>query len=190
MECSKCHASIRPSPGIIERLRHGELEYSHRICPRRLKRSKETKYQLSKPKKRGWNKARQPGLTTMCEITGQAFASVRQGKRLIYLNRIVDHLVPERLAAETGKDPHARVNLICIHANVHGRKRAAEDGLLKRGDMLTYLQELNRQGFPMDRVHAALRFYGLEREVLHKKQPPTQHTGELTDGNDRETSEQ
>ena len=188
MECSKCHASIRPGPGIIERLRHGELEYRHRICPRRLKRSKETKYQLSKPKKRGWNKARQPGLTTMCEITGQAFASVRQGKRLIYLNRIVDHIVPERLAVETAKNPHARLNLICIHANEHGKKRAAEDQLLKAGNMLRYLQELNRLGWPMDRVHAALRFYGLEREVL---QPPKKQTQETsTDGNNRETSGQ
>ena len=165
MFCSKCHLSIRPGPGVTEKIRHGEYVYSHRICPSRIKRKKETKYKLSTPKKKGWEKARELGLTTMCEITGQPFASVRQDKRIVYLNRVVDHIVPERLAVETGKDPHARINQICIHANEHGRKRAAEDQLLKAGNMLKYLQELNRLGWPMDRIHAALRFYGIKHSA-------------------------
>jgi hypothetical protein len=59
--------------------------------------------------------------------------------------------------------PHARINLICLSVEEHGRKRSAEDALLKSGDMLTYLSELNRLGWPMERVHAALKFYGMER---------------------------
>ena len=183
MICSKCGERISPGPNSIERIRHGEVEYRHRICQRRLKRKKEEKYQLSKPKKRGWDRKRQLGLTMMCELTGYVFAAVKSRKSIVYVNRIVDHIVPERLAVETGKDPHARINLICIHANEHGRKRAAEDQLLKAGDVLTYLQELNRLGWPMERVHAALRFYGLEREVQDQQQPPKPHTGESTDGN-------
>lgn len=183
MNCAKCQAPIKPGPSTIERIHHGEVEYRHRICQRRLKRKKETKYQLKKPEKRGWQRKRDVALTTMCEVTRCPFATVHGSRTITYLNRIVDHIVPERLAAATGKDPHARINLICIHANTHGRKRAAEDQLLKAGDVLTYLQELNRLGWPMERVHAALRFYGLEREVQDQQQPPKPHTGESTDGN-------
>jgi hypothetical protein len=165
MNCSKCKLSIHEGPGIIQRIRHGEYIYSHRICPRRLKRKKEEKYQLSKPKKRGWDRKRQLGLTMMCELTGYVFAAVKSRKSIVYVNRIVDHIVPERLAVETGKDPHARINLICIHANEHGRKRSAEDQLLKAGNMLHYLQELTRLGWPMDRVHRALNFYGIKHSA-------------------------
>ena len=162
------------------RIRRGEIQYRHRICPRRLKAPKTKKYQLNKPKKLGWDKKRELALTTQCEVTGQYFATVRNGKRITYLNRVVDHIVAERLAIKSGKDPHARINLICIHANVHGRKRSAEDQLLKSGDMLTFLQELNRLDWPMDRVHTALRFYGLERELQDQDEPP-KHTQENSD---------
>jgi len=180
MICSKCNGSIRPGPGTIERIRRGEIQYRHRICPRRLKAPKTKKYQLSKPRKLGWDKKRETALTTQCEVTGQYFATVHNRKRITYLNRVVDHIVAERLAVKSGKDPHARINLICIHANVHGRKRSAEDQLLKSGDMLTFLQELNRLDWPMDRVHTALRFYGLERELQDQDEPP-KHTQENSD---------
>ena len=184
MKCSKCDLTVRLGPGIIERIRKGEIEYRHRICPRRLKAPKSRVYQLKKPEKRGWQRKRDVAVTTKCEISGYVFATVKSRRSTVYVNRVVDHIVPERLAVTTGKDPHERLNLICIHANVHGRKRAAEDQLLKSGNMLKYLQELTYQGWPMDRVHAALQFYGLERKLqVVKKEPPTQDTGDSTDGN-------
>lgn len=76
--------------------------------------------------------------------------------------QIVDHIVPERIAVETGKDPHAAINLICILPTEHGQKRAAEDDLCKAGDMVTYIRVLNQLGWPMTRVYAALDFYGMK----------------------------
>jgi hypothetical protein len=198
MICAKCKATIFPGPYTIEKVRHGEVIYSHRICPRRLKAPKRKTYQLKKPEKRGWIKARQLGVTSRCEVSGYVFATVKARRQVTYMNRIVDHIVPERLAVTTGKNPHARINLICLHSNEHGRKRSAEDQLLKSGNMLHYLQELNRLGWPMDRVHAALKFYGIKHtngvcvfcDTMEaglqavKTDPPSQHTQEnKTDGN-------
>ena len=179
MNCTKCGERISPGPNSIERIRRGEVEYRHRICQRRLKRKKETKYQLSKPKKRGWDKAREVALTTRSEISGYTFATIKSSRRTQYVNRIIDHIVPERLAVETGKDPHARINLICITSEEHGRKRAAEDKLLKNGDMLTYLEQLAYQGWPADRVHAALRFYELPHGIYCQE---CKKAAELQDG--------
>jgi hypothetical protein len=195
MNCTKCGERVFPGPNAIERVRHGEIEFRHRICSRRLKAPKRKNYQLKKPEKRGWTNKRDVALTTKCEISGHQFASIKSRRSTLYVNRVVDHIVPERLAVTTGRDPHVRLNLICTHSNVHGRKRAAEDKLLKSGDVLTYLQELTYQGWPMDRVHRALFFYGIKHSngicvfcdtalglQEQKAETPTQHTGESTDG--------
>ena len=60
----------------------------------------------------------------------------------------------------TNKNPHARENLICIHASEHGAKTAVEH-LLFRGRIVQYVIELNRIGFPMLRVKKAMAFYGM-----------------------------
>jgi hypothetical protein len=198
MKCVKCDGSVDPNAiSTVSKVRKGEVVYSHRICPRRLKAPKRKTYQLKKPEKRGWVKARDVALMPRCEVSGHVFATIRSRKQILYVGRIVDHIVPERLAAATKKDPHVRLNLICISDYVHGRKRAAEDQLLKSGDVLTYLSTLAMQDWPMERVHAALRFYGIRHgagcpvcarmasEVQDQQDPRTQsNTGE-TDGREQ-----
>ena len=43
----------------------------------------------------------------------------------------------------------------------HGKKRKAEDRLCNRTNIVGYLQEMNRIGFPMGRVEKALEAYGM-----------------------------
>jgi hypothetical protein len=62
----------------------------------------------------------------------------------------------------TDQNPHARENLICVHASEHGEKTAVEH-LLFRGRIVQYLAELNRIGFPMEKVTSAMEFYGMRR---------------------------
>jgi len=73
---------------------------------------------------------------------------------------VVDHLLAWRWVEEhTDQNPHARENLICIHASEHGAKTAVEH-LLFRGRVVQYLAELNRIGFPARNVKRAMEFYG------------------------------
>lgn len=74
----------------------------------------------------------------------------------------IDHIVPERFVLDHPLGPHAKTNLICITVQEHAAKRKAEDKLLKNGDMLTYLTKLTQLGWPMERVHLALKFYGIK----------------------------
>ena len=196
MQCSKCNLSIRPGPGTIAKERHGEITLRHRICPRRLGRKKETKYQGRAPRKLGWKKARLAALSTVCEVSGVSLLFEDESGGTHLSNLAIDHVIPERYVQDHPLGPHARINLICLSFSEHAKKRAAEDQLLKAGDMLGYLQELTRLGWPMDRVHRALQFYGIkhsagtcvycdtmEAKLQDQKEPPTQHTGETTDGN-------
>jgi len=73
----------------------------------------------------------------------------------------VDHIIPELFLFQHGLlNVHALENLIAIHARCHGRKKTVED-LLFRGDKLGFLSGLRCLGWPMERVEAALKFYGL-----------------------------
>lgn len=75
----------------------------------------------------------------------------------------VDHLVAERIIRKwhLGK-PHALINLLPCCAGCHSKKTAIEKHL-EASDLLRFRQEVNRIGFPMDKVDNALRFYGLMR---------------------------
>ena len=44
----------------------------------------------------------------------------------------------------------------------HPKKRRAEDKLCNRTNIVGWLQELNRIGFPMERVKRAMEFYGIK----------------------------
>ena len=46
-------------------------------------------------------------------------------------------------------------------ARCHPKKRKAEDRLCNRTNIIGWLQELNRIGFPMERVEKALEAYGM-----------------------------
>ena len=164
MICTKCKDQILLGPNTVAKERHGEIVLKHRICPRRISRKRETKYQGRAPQKIGWKKARLAAITTACEVSGISLLIPDEEGGTSFGPLAIDHIVPERLVASHPKGPHARINLICLSLSEHSKKRSAEDRLLKAGDMLTYLQQLNKLGWPMDRVHAALRFYDLEPE--------------------------
>jgi hypothetical protein len=74
-----------------------------------------------------------------------------------------DHIVAARFV-EWHKlgDPDAKVNLVTLCARCHPKKRRAEDRLCNRTNIVGWLQELNRIGFPMGKVKRAMEFYGLK----------------------------
>jgi hypothetical protein len=59
-------------------------------------------------------------------------------------------------------DPNARVNLVALCSRCHPKKRRAEDRLCNRTNIVGWLQELNRIGFPMGKVRKAMEFYGIK----------------------------
>lgn len=71
------------------------------------------------------------------------------------------HLVPMVLARRLG-NPNERLNLIAVCPRCHTPATNAERYLAK-GDMLTYRARLVTAGYPMERVDAALRHFGLMR---------------------------
>lgn len=75
----------------------------------------------------------------------------------------VDHLVAERIIRKwhLGK-PHALINLLPCCAGCHSRKTAVEKHL-EASDLLRFRQEVNRLGWPMDKIDNALRHFGLMR---------------------------
>lgn len=74
----------------------------------------------------------------------------------------VDHVIAARFIEQHQLgDPNASVNLVTLCAQCHPKKRKAENRLCNRTNILGWLQELNRIGFPMGRVVKALRAYGM-----------------------------
>lgn len=116
------------------------------------------------PEKKDWKKARKKFELAVCEHCGQdlnnhgiGFASKRAAMRY---RGAVDHIVPERLAMLTGKNPHEPINLWCLAECCHNRIKTPADKLLCEGDRVGFLSVLRENGFPMERVEAALAFYG------------------------------
>lgn len=273
MRCSKCDATVRPGPGVIERIRHNEPTYRHRICPRRtthstsaIKRtfSGESKCRACDKKfntlpsrisdpRRGkfcsrkcwldWHKAKKVKLS--CHQCHRKFErslplhthhrAKRKDKRAFCSRECLkawrasadypvrrhpeahvgysrkphkkwsdegfvaepncavcgergeaaDHIVSVSvilqlgIPAERAYVPQNRMTLCRSH---HGFKTGA-DGRLFEGDVLGFAARLRTGGWPMDRVILATEFYGLVLGLQDKKQPPTQDTGDSTDGN-------
>jgi hypothetical protein len=74
----------------------------------------------------------------------------------------VDHCIAARFIEQHNLgDPNAAVNLVTLCASCHPKKRRAENRLCNRTNIIGWLQELNRIGFPMGRVRKAMDFYGM-----------------------------
>jgi hypothetical protein len=125
------------------------------------------KWRGKRPKKKGWKQARRVAEFAVCEHCGLnlnnhgiGFASKRAAMRY---RGAIDHIVPERLALLTGKNPHDPLNLWCLAESCHDRIKTPADKLLCDGDTPGFLARLRENGFPMKRVESALAFYGLLR---------------------------
>ena len=75
----------------------------------------------------------------------------------------IDHIIAARFIQrnELG-DANSSENLVALCAKCHPKKRRAEDRLCRRTNIVGWLQELNRIGFPMERVKKAMAFYGIK----------------------------
>ena len=99
---------------------------------------------------------------THCGGCGERFATRIEGGIWIGLAELVhvDHVCPERLILKLcTQDPHEPINLMPLHIRCHGIKTSA-DRYLCRGDKLRFLEILRRNNWPMERIAAALAFYG------------------------------
>lgn len=98
-----------------------------------------------------------------CEITG---TTEKEHVKLHKCGLHMDHIIPARIAAEAGKNPHAPVNLMWLSNTSHGQKKAAEEQLKGKGGMYGFVLKLKQDNWPMERVKAALEFYGLWSDRL------------------------
>jgi len=74
-----------------------------------------------------------------------------------------DHILAARFIEQHKLgDPNARVNLVTLCQKCHPKKRRAENKLCNRTNIVGWLQELNRIGFPMQKVRKAMTFYGIK----------------------------
>jgi hypothetical protein len=118
------------------------------------------------PQKKEWKDASRKFRFAVCEHCGLqlnhhgiGFASKKAALRY---RGAVDHIVPERLLLTLGRaNPHEPINLMCLAASpCHGIKTSA-DRYICEGNTARYLEILEQNNWPMDRVRAALAFYGL-----------------------------
>lgn len=91
-----------------------------------------------------------------------ACACCGEAKRRRARDHIVSVAVLLLAGVETAK-AYTVENGMTLCASHHGIKTGA-DGLLFKGDKMGFLSRLRENGFPMDRVHKALLFYGFEKE--------------------------
>lgn len=119
-----------------------------------------------KPKKDGWQEAR--AAKGACEVCGKSTIEKKErvGEDLSLNawevnNAHVDHIIPERMILQLcpEMDPHHKINQMTLDSSCHGIKTGA-DRLFCKGDKLRFLQRLRENNWPMERVEAALQFYG------------------------------
>lgn len=135
---------------------------------RKRSRRRSLKWFGRKPKKQGWTDAREPAVKSVCEVCGESTIVKKQelDENLNFniwdVNSAhIDHVVPERLVLKlTDQNPHELVNLMSLDSSCHGTKTSA-DRHLCRGDKLRFLQVLRENGWEMQRVEAALKYYGM-----------------------------
>jgi len=118
---------------------------------------------VKRPKIKGWKEKR--AVVAQERFCGACACELPEGK-----SPAVDHIVPaaivdelNRLNPEKKYDAEDERNLLPVCSKCHGKKRRSEIRL-EKGDVLGYTQEVNRLGYPMDRVKAALRLYGLMKD--------------------------
>ena len=134
---SRCYSCLR-------------LRYSSRKELRKQKRKRPG----SAPSRAGWQKARAAVSGGSCAICGAPGG--KPGTHPI------DHIIAARFIQrhELG-DANSSENLVVLCASCHPKKRKAENRLCNRTNIVGWLQELNRIGFPMERVEKALEAYGM-----------------------------
>jgi hypothetical protein len=76
----------------------------------------------------------------------------------------LDHILPRRFLLRFKKKPHELVNLVSLCQVCHGQKKKAEYRLFAV-DMISYVEELQRIQYPMNRLAEAAKHYGFP-EVL------------------------
>lgn len=119
------------------------------------------------PNRHLWPKARRKCLYAVCEHCGRelnahgiGFDTAGKLQRFGSAGH-VDHIVPARLVElRTRKNPNEPLNLWTLAVTCHGIKTGADRHLCE-GNRGRYLEILEANHFPMDRVRAALAYYGL-----------------------------
>jgi hypothetical protein len=73
---------------------------------------------------------------------------------------VVDHIIPERIIRRfcSHADPHDPRNLVSVCVKCHGKKLRAER-MLHAGNVLGFLQEVNRLGYDANAVNRAMHLY-------------------------------
>lgn len=129
---------------------------------REEKKRRARKRTVKRPQIKNWATKRRSGLALNCIACGVEFE--RPG------SVAVDHIIPAAVVAEFNKNftklgifgAENEKNLVSVCRGCHGKKRRAEIRL-ERGDVLTFMAELRRIGYPEERTKTALRLYGLLR---------------------------
>lgn len=119
-----------------------------------------------RPRRSEWIRNRAatiPDLGAKCPVSGEPLWQLVPGETFYKFLGVVDHLVCERLvrSLKLGR-PHALINLLAVSKSAHSKKTAIEKHL-EASDLLRFRQEIKALGWPMERVDAALRHYGLMR---------------------------
>ena len=79
----------------------------------------------------------------------------------------IDHIVPWRVAANAGMDPHKQLNLMSLCYQCHGSKKPAEN-LLLTARIVEAVAMLNKDGFWTRKAQRAFEHYGLSVLALRK----------------------
>jgi 5-methylcytosine-specific restriction endonuclease McrA len=131
--------------------------------PRRPKRRIERDGEFTRfPKK-----VRLAAARMFCSVCGVRYGHIKDD--LSEVKQAIDHIFPRRFLAKRGLNPHVKENLLSVCGGCHGRKLAIETSIFA-GDVFSFLEGLNRLGYPMDRVYRAAEFYGF-REVRKFRSP-------------------
>ncbi len=127
-----------------------------RYSSRKQKRSSRRKRPGSAPSRgAGWLRARKA-------VSGQPCA-ICEAPWVKSAGHACDHIIPARLIQQYWPGlENEKVNLVALCRKCHPLKRRAEDRLCNRTNIVGWLQELNRIGFPMERVKRAMAFYGIK----------------------------
>lgn len=93
----------------------------------------------------------------ICGVSGiGSDAHVKRFKSDLHL----DHIVPARIANDANGDPHNDVNMMWLAHDIHATKLKAEE-FLRRARPADFVLTLQIGGWPMERVKAAMKFYGM-----------------------------
>jgi hypothetical protein len=97
-----------------------------------------------------------------CAVTGiSAEDHLKKYKGDLHL----DHIVPARIANDANGDPHNELNMMWLSHPIHATKLRAEE-FLRRARPYDFVLELQKNGWPMGRVKAAMKYYGMYSDTF------------------------